>query len=163
MGIAQYYLRRRFRMVRIMNCRDSVEARNYGGNVRLNILFGSITRKIMGQDVSFVSDNRKGKRDHDERSHFRETTQRMQVQAILSSCCISLTSACCTAAWIQAHISVLEAETQILREAIAKHNIEGIPSREEIRQNLKVQPWLLTLPDHNIIVFIECRHFLTGT
>eukprot|EP01094_Clydonella_sp_ATCC50884_P019175 TRINITY_DN3690_c0_g1_i1.p1 TRINITY_DN3690_c0_g1~~TRINITY_DN3690_c0_g1_i1.p1 ORF type:complete len:938 (+),score=222.20 TRINITY_DN3690_c0_g1_i1:144-2957(+) len=47
-------------------------------NTTLEDVFVSITRKILGQDVSFVNANKASKRDQDERAYFRETTTRMQ-------------------------------------------------------------------------------------
>ena len=62
----------------------------------------TITRKIMGQDVSFVNVNKQSKRDQDERAYFRETTRRMQLR-----------------------INHLEAYTEDLLEALRMHGIEA--------------------------------------
>lgn len=51
-------------------------------NTSLEDVFVSITRKILGQDLTYVDasgKHKQSKRDQDERAYFRETTRRMQL------------------------------------------------------------------------------------
>jgi len=76
-------------------------------NTTMEDVFLTVARKIMGQDITFVGDNKKNQLDRDDREIFRETTKRFEQR-----------------------VRYLQSEVSMLRDLLAKNGIDSsvIPS-----------------------------------
>lgn len=71
-------------------------------NTTMEDVFLTVARKIMGQDITFVGDNKKNQFDRDDREMFRETSKRFEVR-----------------------LRYLQSEVSMLRELLAKNGIDA--------------------------------------